>query len=242
LIVDPKHLDELIAVEGSYWWHVAKRELASEVLQRYFPPPGRLVEGGIGGGGNLSAFCRSGYEVSGFDIMEQSVEHCRTLGLQAQVHDLQEPWPLPPASTRAVVLLDVIEHVPDPVKVLRNAGDILEKGGGIVVSVPACPVLMGPWDRMLGHYRRYTARMLRQQAEAAGLRVAWQSYWNAFSLPPALVIRTAEKLLRYQRTAEFPRVSRLVNFLLVQCARFERQLLRILPLPRGLSLVGVLVP
>ena len=92
--MDPKHLNELIAVEGSYWWHIAKRELATEVLHRHFPPPGRLVEGGIGGGGNLAAFRRAGYHVTGFDIMEQSVRHCRTLGLEAQVHDLHRPGPL----------------------------------------------------------------------------------------------------------------------------------------------------
>jgi SAM-dependent methyltransferase len=239
-MVDPKHLDELIAVEATYWWHVAKRELVSDLLQRYFPPPGRLVEGGIGGGGNLASFRASGYQVTGFDVMEQSVSHCRKMGLEACVHDLQEPWPLPPGSARAVVLLDVIEHVPDPVKVLHNARQVLDQGGGVVVSVPACPWLMGPWDRMLGHHRRYTARMLREQAQAAGLRVGSLSYWNAFSLPPAVVIRTAEKLLNYQRTAEFPPVSRWMNAFLILLARFERWLLRFLPLPRGLSLVGVL--
>lgn len=240
--MDPKHLDELIAVEGSYWWHVAKRELALELLRKHCPAPGRLIEGGVGGGGNLAAFRAAGYEVAGFDVMEESVRHCRSVGLAAEVHDLQEPWPVPSRHAQAVVMLDVIEHVPDPVRVLRNAGAVLAPGGGIVVSVPACPLLMGPWDRMLGHYRRYTMSELRRQARAAGLRVAWASYWNAFSLPPALVVRTAEKLVKYQRTAEFPPVAPWLNRLLIACARVERRLMKLLPLPRGLSLVGVLVP
>ena len=139
-----------------------------------------------------------------------------------------------------VVLLDVLEHVPDPVAVLKCAAATLDERGGIVVTVPAIPALMGPWDRMLGHYRRYTRRMLRDQARAAGLQLAWVSHWNAFTLPPALVVRTLEKLGRQGRSAEFPAVSPAVNSLLIAAAGAERRLIRTVGVPAGLSLVGIL--
>src|SRR3954464_12126816 len=63
--MDPKHLEELIAVERGYWWHVAKRELVLEVLGRHFPPPARLVEGGIGGGAHPPCLPRRGSHASG---------------------------------------------------------------------------------------------------------------------------------------------------------------------------------
>ena len=81
---------------------------------------------------------------------------------------------------------------------------------GMDETVPAGPLLMGPWDAMLGHRRRYTSSLFRSQARAAGLRVAWLSHWNSFSLPPALVVRTVEKALGGQRSAEFPPVSPLI--------------------------------
>ena len=169
--MDPKHLDELIAVERGYWWHVAKRALVTELLRRHFPPPARLVEGGVGGGANLLAFRDMGYRVSGFDVMPESVAHCHELGIDdVRTHDLQQPWPVADGPARVVVLLDVIEHVPDPVAVLGTRAATLDERGGIVVTVPAIPALMGPWDRMLGHHRRYTRRMLRAQARAAGLQ------------------------------------------------------------------------
>ena len=31
--MDPSHLDELIQLEDSYWWHVAKRRLVSDLLR-----------------------------------------------------------------------------------------------------------------------------------------------------------------------------------------------------------------
>ena len=175
----------------------------------------------MGGGANAVAFRGLGYEVRGFDLMPDSVDHCRGLGFEGfRVHDLQEPWPAEAGSARAVVMLDVIEHVPDPIQVLRHAAAALRPGGAMIVTVPAVPALMGPWDRMLGHHRRYTRRMLRRQAGAAGLRVAWLSHWNAFTYPAALVVRLAVKYRDGRRSAEFPRVAPAVNRLLTNSARY----------------------
>lgn len=239
--MDARHLEELKQVEETYWWHRAKRALALRLLRKHFPPPGRLVEGGVGAGCNLLAFARAGYEVNGLDISEAAIAHCRRLGLQdVQVHDLERPWPFRPRSTRVAVLLDVLEHLADPVQALRHAAGILEPGGGIVLTVPAGPSLMGPWDHMLGHYRRYTRALVRRQAHDAGLRVAWLSHWNAFTYPAAWVVRRFQRWRRAPSKATFPRVSSLVNRVLLGLAAGERSLMRGGPIPFGLSLVGVL--
>lgn len=239
--MDRRHLEELIAVERRYWWHVAKRELVLSLLKRYAAPPGLLIEGGIGGAANALAFRAHGYEYQGFDLFPESIEHARSLGLESvQVWDLQEPWPVVPHSARAVVLLDVIEHLPDPVRALANAADALGPNGVAVVTVPAIPGLMGPWDRMLGHHRRYDRPLLKEHAEAAGLRVRWLSSWNSFTLPPAVLVRLLEKQREQPRSAEFPPVSRPINAALIGLARAERAAMRVLPVPVGLSLVTVL--
>jgi SAM-dependent methyltransferase len=241
--MDARHLDELKDVERRYWWHRAKRALVKRVLRRHLPPPGRLVEGGVGAGANLLSFARWGFQVSGLDIAPAAIDYCRSRGLaDVKVHDLQQPWPVASRSARAVVLLDVLEHLANPVAALRHAAKAIESGGGIVFTVPAGPSLMGPWDEMLGHFRRYTPALMRQQAEKAGLRVAWLSHWNAFTYPPAWIVR---RLQRWQQTpsgAEFPKVSPLVNRCLLAMAAGERWFMRGLPVPIGLSLVGVLKP
>jgi SAM-dependent methyltransferase len=241
--MDPGHLEELINIEQRYWWHIAKRELVTELLLLHVPPPARLVEGGIGAGGNLLAWQQLGYEVAGFDLMLDAVEHCRKQGAcNVRQHDLQEPWPLEASTADAVLMLDVIEHTSDPVIVLRNAAQVLGPRGKVIVTVPAYPWLMGPWDRMLGHHRRYTRKMLRRQAKEAGLRVLWLSHWNSFTLPAAVAVRSAEKLVARKRRSEFPPVGPRINALLTGCARGERRWLRKSPVPFGLSLVGVLTP
>jgi SAM-dependent methyltransferase len=239
--VDNVHFEDLITLEDTYWWHVAKRLLVKKVLQEEFPPPGRLVEGGIGSSRNLIEFRELGYEVSGFDLLPEVVEHGRSRGIaDVRQHDLTVPWPLEPESTRAVVLLDVLEHMPDPVQVLRNVKTILRPDGGVVLTVPACPMLYGSWDQRLGHYRRYTVKELRSHAVQAGLKVRRISYWNSFTFPAAVVVRGMDRLLGRDAGSQFPRVSPTVNSLLLGCAAVERWWLQRLGVPFGLSIVGVL--
>ncbi len=239
--MDPGHLDELIQLEDSYWWHIAKRQLATSLLKRFVPAPAKVVEGGVGSARNLLEFQRQGYEVAGFDLMQASVDHARSRGLDnVHVHDLEEPWPLEPGSFDAAVMLDVIEHVEDAPKVLSHAANALHDEGVIVVTVPAYPWLFGDWDKRLGHFRRYTRTMLRGHAESAGLEVRWLQHWNAFSLPPAVMVRGYQKVFPKDRAAEFPRVSPFMNQTLLRLAEMERKAMNLARVPFGLSLAGVL--
>jgi hypothetical protein len=65
------------------------------------------------------------------------------------------------------------------------------------------------------------------------------THWNAFSLPPAIALRTLDRVTKRDRPAEFPRVSRFTNALLQGAAAAERGWLARLGVPFGLSLVGV---
>lgn len=239
--MDATHLQQLVDLEDNYWWHVAKRQLASKLLKRFAPAPGRLVEGGIGSGRNLVAFQEAGYDVTGFDLMPESVEHVISRGIEdCRVHNLEEPWPLEPGSVNAVVLLDVLEHIEHPVKALKNIREALTDGGVLIMTVPACPWLYSRWDEQLGHFRRYTTRELRRQAGDAGFRIAWMNHWNSFTLPAAVAVRSWEKVFPKRQHPDFPEVSDLTNSALLKAAAAERWCMNALPVPAGLSLAGVL--
>lgn len=235
------HLQQLVDLEDNYWWHVAKRQLVTRLLQKHCPAPGRLVEGGIGSGRNLLEFQRLGYDVTGFDLMPESVEHVRGRGISnVQVHDLGDPWPVEAGSLKAVVLLDVLEHVKDPVQVLQHVHQALADDGAVVVTVPAYPWLYSRWDEQLGHFRRYTTREFRTHANASGFRVAWLNHWNSFTLPAAVAVRGWEKLFPKRDQPDFPEVSPLTNRALLTAAAAERWCMGRLGVPAGLSLAGVL--
>ena len=240
--MDTQHLQELIDLDDSYWWHIAKRKLVVDLVTDRFPAPRPLIEGGIGSAKNLLTFQEAGYRVTGFDIMADSVRHAREQGLKnVHQHDLCKPWPVDDKSASVVVLLDVLEHLSDPVAVLKDVFRVLRPGGAMVFTVPANQWMYGDWDRQLGHHRRYTVSELRRQAEEADLRVEWISYWNAFSMPAAVAVRGYQRLFpKPDRGTDFPRVGSFVNRMLLGAAATERLCMRATILPFGLSLVGIL--
>ncbi|MFC2135036.1 methyltransferase domain-containing protein [Bacteroidota bacterium] len=60
-----------------------------------------------------------------------------------------------------IIFTHVLEHLKDDRKALIKSYDILEKGGKVLIEVPALPLLFSVHDEVLGHYRRYTKKMLR---------------------------------------------------------------------------------
>ena len=74
--------------------------------------------------------------------------------------------------------LNVLEHIEDDRKALRNMAAVLAPGGVVVLLVPAFPSLYGLIDRNLGHWRRYRRGSLAGLAEAAGLRLRRIHYMN----------------------------------------------------------------
>jgi glycosyltransferase involved in cell wall biosynthesis len=70
-----------------------------------------------------------------------------------------------------VVCLNVIEHIQDDVRALRNIQTILDDGGRALILVPNGPGLYGTLDEVLGHYRRYTTEQLIHVAQEAGFNV-----------------------------------------------------------------------
>ena len=71
-----------------------------------------------------------------------------------------------------ILLLDVIEHVPDDNAFLRLlTEENLAEHGAIIVSVPARQSLFSRHDEALGHYRRYSPAQLREVVAANGLVV-----------------------------------------------------------------------
>jgi SAM-dependent methyltransferase len=203
------------------------------------------VDAGCGPGGSLAHWRELGFEPLGLEASPRAEAIAARAGRPVRRVELGEPWPVE-SGLRAVLLLDVLEHLSAPAAVLRCARETLAEDGVVVVTVPALPVLFGPWDRKLGHQRRYTAQLLRRHANEARLAVVWLSAWNAVSLPLAAPIRLAQRagdaLGLVDRTSPpvFPRTPRWLDRALRRAARAEHRLVQRHRLPLGLSIAAVL--
>ena len=90
--------------------------------------------------------------------------------------DLADP---PAGSHSACVALNVLEHIEDDVCALRGAARLVRPGGLVVMFVPAFNFAAGRFDRLIGHYRRYTRSMLSRTLGGAGLETVSLRYVNA---------------------------------------------------------------
>ena len=107
------------------------------VVEAFLLDPRALVHG-LHGAENAAAFdkVKRGWEAAGVEINAAAARHCR----EARALDVRDgtldDGPFPPASFGAVVMADVIEHLPDPRRALEQVRELLEPGGLVAISTP----------------------------------------------------------------------------------------------------------
>ncbi|MCG5216828.1 methyltransferase domain-containing protein [Streptosporangium soli] len=132
----------------------------------------------------------------------------------------------------SAVAINVLEHFEDDAGILTLLARSVRPGGTIVLWVPAYQALYGDFDRRVGHFRRYTPATLRDAAVRAGLRVESARPVNLLG---GLAWWAAVRLGR-AGTPKAGAVGVYDRFIVPT----TRVLDRILPIPFGQSVVGVI--
>jgi len=112
--------------------------LESQIVNMFYFPAnynGRLLDVGCGSGNSLQKMKENGWSVCGIDFDEDAVKNAKSKGLEVYIGDLFSQNFLS-ESYDAILLSHVIEHVPDPIKLLKECQRILKKGGRLVVITP----------------------------------------------------------------------------------------------------------
>ncbi|HEY4491030.1 MAG TPA: methyltransferase, partial [Acidobacteriota bacterium] len=97
------------------------------------------------------------------------------------------------------LMINVLEHLPDPHLALRNLWSALEHGGRAIILVPQHPALYGSLDTVLQHRERYTPEKLTKDLTDAGFRLERVFDVNRFSVPGWWVNGKILKRKRFSR-------------------------------------------
>ena len=94
---------------------------------------------------------------------------------------------------QTMLLLDVVEHLPDPVASLRSFVAAYPGVRSVIVTVPARPELWSNYDEYFGHFVRYLPDTLRATLQSADLSVDKLGYFFHSLYPVALLQAKASK-------------------------------------------------
>ena len=225
-------------LEDTYWWFVARRELALSILRRAGLSGATLLDVGCGTGAGQSAFAEFG-TVFGVDFSQEALEFSGSRGLSLLSKANAEVLPVRSSSVDAVVTLDTIEHVADDAAALREIARVLKPGGLLLMNVPAFMFLWGPHDVALMHQRRYTTALARKAVLGAGLEIERATYSVFLLFPLVLAARVVSKLKGGEPSAKLPDLPRWFQSFLRWVMRVELALISSVNLPWGSSVVIV---
>lgn len=85
-----------------------------------------------------------------------------------------------------ILYIDVLEHIVGDAAEMSKAASLLNPGGHIIVLSPAFQFLYSPFDKVIGHYRRYDKRMIRR-VTPPGLKLLSNRYYDSMGFFASLV-------------------------------------------------------
>ena len=137
--------------------------------------PGRLVEVGCGNGRFLARMRELGWSVQGVEVDSQAARSAQeTFQVPVHVGSLQSAA-FAESSVDAIAMNHVIEHVHDPLSILRECQRVLRPGGHLVVVTPNIESLghrrfSADWFHLdvPRHLHLFNEKTLRVCAERAG--------------------------------------------------------------------------
>lgn len=241
--MEPGVYQQIYEVELFHWWFCVRREIIAQVMAKHVSPGLlRALDIGCGTGLNGQILQKFAISVSGLDPADEAVKYfaLRSPGLSVIQGSFPEDIPL--GNFDLISMFDVLEHLEDDKKSIRQVEFMLSPGGYAVITVPAYKYLWTDHDRILHHYRRYTKKsLLGLIAKETKLEPVYVSYFNTVLFLPIAVFRFLRKMLRFfpDRTDDFA-VPKILNNLLRQIFSTEKFLIKHSPLPFGVSIICIL--
>jgi 2-polyprenyl-3-methyl-5-hydroxy-6-metoxy-1,4-benzoquinol methylase len=81
-------------------------------------------------------------------------------------------------SFEGIICSEVLEHIEDDDKAVKEIHRVLKKDGKLFISVPANPKLWDKSDRWASHHRRYTKECMMSLLENNGFKIKKGYYWG----------------------------------------------------------------
>jgi len=234
----------LYNLENNNFWFKVRNKIIKFYILKYLPNKEiKILDIGCGTGFVSYNIKNMGYSVDCLDIFLEAIKFCmkRNAGNDYYIVNL---YSMPFIRHYDLICaFDVIEHIDDDCKVLKNIHSALKKDGQLLITVPANKKLWSKIDIYSGHKRRYSKEELRKKTEDAGFEIIRVSYFMTLLFPFIYISR-----LRYKNINDSNKnansfnelsINHVLNIVFYFIFNIESYLIKYINLPFGSSLICI---
>ncbi len=228
-------------IQKKHWWFVTKKKIVLDLIMKYLPNRSnqKILDIGCGTGLMLESLKDIG-QTFGMDMDDDAISFSKEIfNGPVEKGMLPNGIAYPNEQFSLIILLDVIEHVDDPIASLKAIRGRLLEGGKAIITVPAFMFLWSGHDDRNLHKLRYNLPQLRSQLLEAGFTIETISYFNTLLFPIVYIVRKLNNFLGRDGASDVEMPGPFVNFILEKIFGIERFLLKLIRLPFGVSILAV---
>jgi SAM-dependent methyltransferase len=232
----PLLYEEMHRLQDRNWWFRVHYPAILDLVRPYLKPGMKVLDLGSAAGWSTRDL-PAGVKRIVLDIRPLALSYCRerSLGrLCADAHQL----PLRTGSCDAVICEGLLHQVEahDPRRIAEEMVRVCRPGGVIGSAEPAFDCLFGSHDLVYGGARRFRLGGLLKLFSGLPVICRRKTYLHLFVFLPALIVR---RFCRRTRT-DLNVGNSLTNAVCVGLGTVERWLIRLFPLPFGITAAVIL--
>lgn len=224
------------------WWIKTRNDLIEKLLKKY-PTKEKLkiLDLGCGTGFNFEAISTFG-ECYGLDISKSALKQAKKLGYKQLICGNALNTKLKENSFDVVLCMDIIEHLEEDLKLMKEVKRILKPEGICLFTVPAYKFLWSKDDELAQHVRRYTLTKIKRKIKKAGFKIKLLSYRYFFIFLPTFLLFQFQKFKKNSKNSlDYSPKKGFVNNTLQKIMNFENKLIsKKVSFPCGAGIVGVI--
>jgi SAM-dependent methyltransferase len=239
--------------ERENFWYRIRNEILLSWINQYILKGSKFLEIGCGTG-FVSQSIKENYDNDCADVSGEALSYCRNKNAahnyyQIDLCDEDLGSRIDISQYAGIGLFDVIEHIEEDEKALRNINRLMAPDALLFMTVPANRELWSEWDEYTCHKRRYSKKDFVQLLNRSGFRIERMSFFMCILYPLVRISRVAAVEKRIKSSSPGDNIQKTIHYIIGEHSdlnrvlysffKIEVSLLNYTNLPFGVSIICV---